>query len=340
MPTRSAWPGRGWRSGFSVTPGAGDISSCHFGHSVLWITIDTGEPSVRPWRTPPSSSTSSRSKRMRGPATEPEPAPRELVADLLHRDGQAGGKPLDHHREGGAVGLTGGQVAQHGIRIPGGGFAPRAHFPRYPPPYHEMIASPTRIAVHRAGREERAERHGLFASRGSRITISSEPDDGAVDEAEEQPEEHLAPAEPAQRRAEHERQLHVAEAHAARRHQVQHEERSRTRPRLRRAHARTRRRRRRRRTPPRAARASRPRADRRCGSGRMRCSRSITDEREQRGGEHQVRGQRPRVVEPRGRRAEQRAAQRRVTTIRRGDDGRGSSSARPVRAPVPGAARA
>ena len=46
IPTRSAWPGRGWCSGFSVTPGAGDISSCHFGHSVLWITIETGEPSV------------------------------------------------------------------------------------------------------------------------------------------------------------------------------------------------------------------------------------------------------------------------------------------------------
>jgi hypothetical protein len=48
IPTRSAWPGRGWRNGFSVMPGAGAISSCHFGHSVLWITSDTGDPSVRP----------------------------------------------------------------------------------------------------------------------------------------------------------------------------------------------------------------------------------------------------------------------------------------------------
>ena len=44
MPARSAWPGRGWVSGFSVAPGADDISSAHFpvAHSVLWITIATG----------------------------------------------------------------------------------------------------------------------------------------------------------------------------------------------------------------------------------------------------------------------------------------------------------
>ncbi len=29
-----------------MTPGAADISSCHFGHSVLWITSETGDPSV------------------------------------------------------------------------------------------------------------------------------------------------------------------------------------------------------------------------------------------------------------------------------------------------------
>ena len=96
-----------------MAPGAGDISSCHFGHSVLWITIETGEPRVRPWRTPPRSSTSSRSKRMRGTAAEAETAAGELVADLLDGDGQARGQTFDDHREGGAVGLTGGQVAQH-----------------------------------------------------------------------------------------------------------------------------------------------------------------------------------------------------------------------------------
>ena len=51
-------------------PGAGDISSCHLSlriHSVLPISIATGEPSVRPWRTPPTSVSSSASKRWRGP---------------------------------------------------------------------------------------------------------------------------------------------------------------------------------------------------------------------------------------------------------------------------------
>ena len=48
-----------------------------------------------------------------GAAAEPEAAAGELVADLLDGDGQARGQTLDHHREGGAVGLTGGQVTQH-----------------------------------------------------------------------------------------------------------------------------------------------------------------------------------------------------------------------------------
>ena len=40
-----------------MAPGAGDISSCHLSlrnHSLFLISMATGEPSVRPWRTPPS----------------------------------------------------------------------------------------------------------------------------------------------------------------------------------------------------------------------------------------------------------------------------------------------
>ena len=48
-----------------------------------------------------------------GPAPEPEPAARQLVADLLHRDGEARGQAFDHHGECGAVGLTGRQESQH-----------------------------------------------------------------------------------------------------------------------------------------------------------------------------------------------------------------------------------
>jgi hypothetical protein len=48
MPARSAWPGRGSVKIFDGIPGAADISSIHFGHSVLPTSIATGEPSVRP----------------------------------------------------------------------------------------------------------------------------------------------------------------------------------------------------------------------------------------------------------------------------------------------------
>src|SRR5207244_3979573 len=48
-----------------------------------------------------------------GTATEAEPPTGQLVADLLHGDGQARGQALDHHRERGTVGLTSGQVTQH-----------------------------------------------------------------------------------------------------------------------------------------------------------------------------------------------------------------------------------
>ena len=47
-----------------------------------------------------------------GPTAVAEPAPRQLVLDVLH-DGQPGGQALDDHDEGLAVGLAGGQVAEH-----------------------------------------------------------------------------------------------------------------------------------------------------------------------------------------------------------------------------------
>ena len=67
IPGRSAWPGRGWVNTFEGTPGSGDISSFHFGHSVLAISMATGDPNVRPWRMPPRRVISSASKRIRGP---------------------------------------------------------------------------------------------------------------------------------------------------------------------------------------------------------------------------------------------------------------------------------
>ncbi len=67
IPGRSAWPGRGCVRTLLGAPGSGDISSVHFGHSVLAISMATGEPSVRPWRMPATREISSASKRMRGP---------------------------------------------------------------------------------------------------------------------------------------------------------------------------------------------------------------------------------------------------------------------------------
>ena len=73
----------------------------------------TGEPSVRPWRTPPTSVSSSTSKRWRGPAAVAEAAAGQLGLDVLDGDGQAGGQALDDDHERLAVRLAGGEVAQH-----------------------------------------------------------------------------------------------------------------------------------------------------------------------------------------------------------------------------------
>ena len=100
-------------------------------------------------------------------AAESEAAAGELVADLLDGDGQARGQTLDHHREGGAVGLTGGQVTQHAddlssragrgrSRIPAPSRGLSAHSGAAPdairrrgqlPVYQSMIGAPIRTAV-------------------------------------------------------------------------------------------------------------------------------------------------------------------------------------------------
>ena len=80
----------------------------------------TGEPRVRPWRTPPIRVSSSCSKRIRGPRPIAEPAAGQFDADLLDGDGQAGGQALDDDDQGLAVGLAGGEEAQHGPMLPGG----------------------------------------------------------------------------------------------------------------------------------------------------------------------------------------------------------------------------
>ena len=58
-----------------------------------------------------------------GPAAEAEPAPGQLGLDLLDGDRQPGGQALDDDDEGPAVGLAGGQEAEHGPNLPGAGTA-------------------------------------------------------------------------------------------------------------------------------------------------------------------------------------------------------------------------
>ena len=86
-------------SGFRVAPGAGDISSTHFGHSELPISIATGEPSVRPWRTPASSRDLVLLEAHAGTAAVAEPAAGELARDVFDRHGQPGRQALDDHDE-------------------------------------------------------------------------------------------------------------------------------------------------------------------------------------------------------------------------------------------------
>ena len=56
----------------------------------------------------------------------PETAPGELGVDGVDRDGEPGGEALDDDDEGLAVGLSGGQVAQHRANLPGGPAGPEA----------------------------------------------------------------------------------------------------------------------------------------------------------------------------------------------------------------------
>ena len=176
-----------------MAPGAGDISSCHFGHSVLWITIETGEPSVVPVADAAEELDVVALEAHAGTAAEPEAAAGELVADLLDGDGQARGQTLDHHREGGAVGLTGGQVTQHADDLgrlgPGTGTfqdtgalsdASLAHRrSRRRDGSAAVVPVDDRAADEdrgdRAGGEERAERDCLALARGRLVAMRTRP---------------------------------------------------------------------------------------------------------------------------------------------------------------------
>ena len=106
-------PGPGLGEPAALPPGAGRHRSSHLGHSVLAISIPTGDPIVRPWSTPEISVTSSCSKRIRGSPPVAEAPPGQLGLDVLDGEGQPGGQALDDDEQGLAVALAGGQEAQH-----------------------------------------------------------------------------------------------------------------------------------------------------------------------------------------------------------------------------------
>ena len=123
MPARSAWPGRGRVSGAlraspsssSAGTGSALMTRCHFGHSLLPMRMAIGPPWVRPCRTPPSSSTSSRSKDIRAP--RPWPSRRRASASAMTSvvTSTPAGQALEGGEQGRAVRLPCSQPAQHAV---------------------------------------------------------------------------------------------------------------------------------------------------------------------------------------------------------------------------------
>ena len=101
-------------------PGPGDISCSHFGHSVLPISMATGDPRVRPCRTPAIRVRRVLLEAHPRPAAESEAAPGQFGLDLVHGDGEAGGQTFEDDDEALPVGFAGGEEAQHGPMLPSG----------------------------------------------------------------------------------------------------------------------------------------------------------------------------------------------------------------------------
>ena len=125
MPTRSACPGRGRVSGAlrasasssTGSTGSADITWSHLGHSVLPISTATGPPCVSPCRTPPTNRDLVLLELHPGAASVAEPAPRQGVAQVVGRDRDVGGQPLEDGDEERAVGLARSEPAQHGVSL-------------------------------------------------------------------------------------------------------------------------------------------------------------------------------------------------------------------------------
>ena len=102
-------------------PGSSPSATCRGrGPTRCWRSRSaTGEPSVRPWRTPPTRVTASCSKRIRGPRPNPRRRRASSADDVVDGDGEPGGQALDDDDEGTTVRLAGGEEPKHGQRVYG-----------------------------------------------------------------------------------------------------------------------------------------------------------------------------------------------------------------------------
>ena len=158
---------------------------------------------------------SSASKRIRGPAAEAEPPPGQLALDLFDGDGQPGGKALDDHDQGSAVGLPGGQEAQHDANLlPGRAQAcPKpgsAHAPVEKGVGHGVAPHDRRRRPRRPGRAEGDP--GLAPAPVTAMKMM--PMTAPRRKPAKKPDEGLAEPEPSRGQADDPGQTDVTEAHA------------------------------------------------------------------------------------------------------------------------------
>ncbi len=103
----------------------------------------TGEPRVRPWRTPADQGQPVLLEAHARTPAEPEAPAGQLGLDLLDRDRQAGGQALDDDDQALAVGLAGGEEAQHARDCTG-----RLHPTREAVGRQQVVVVGARVGLH------------------------------------------------------------------------------------------------------------------------------------------------------------------------------------------------
>src|SRR5262245_7077413 len=182
------------------------------------MTSETGEPRVRPCRTPPVNSRSSRSNRMRGPRPNPRRRRASSAAISSIVIGSPAGSPSTTTARAGPCDSPAVRKRNMFLRFRCSAY--RSAIPR-PGRLQPSAAVPAQHDVapqqddERPERQEGPEREVVLPPPSAQHD-QREPDHRAGEEPAEQPEHELAPPEPAEGEPEHERELHVTESHAAR----------------------------------------------------------------------------------------------------------------------------